>query len=92
MNNTTFAIGAILSAALLIVGAIAMTHTVFASGDGNTSTKEKNKGKTIASGFGTIALNVQPNAVCAEVEACVGTATDGAVGTETTESTGIPGA
>jgi hypothetical protein len=91
MNNTPFTTVAILAAALLI-GAIAITPSVFASSDGNTITKEKNKGKTIASGFGTIAVNIQPNAVCAEVEACIGGITDGAVGTENTENTGIPGA
>ena len=66
-----------ISGRALLIGAIAITQSVFASSDGNTITKEKNKGKAIASGFGTITANVQPNAVCAEVEACIGGATDG---------------
>jgi hypothetical protein len=42
-----------------------------ALGDGNTVSKLKNHGKAIASGFGTIAANVQSNAICFVVAACI---------------------
>jgi len=76
MNNTTFAVVAIMAAAALLAGALVITPAAYASGDGNTVTKLKNKGTAIASGFGTTAANVQLNAICFETPACVG----GAVG------------
>jgi hypothetical protein len=40
-------------------------------GDGNTVSKLKNNGTAIASGFGTVAANVQANAICADTPVCV---------------------
>jgi len=76
MNNTTFAIVAIMAAASLLTGAMIIAPAAYASSDGNTVTKLKNKGTAIASGFGTIAANVQQNALCFETPTCV----SGAVG------------
>jgi len=70
MNNTIFAVVAIMAAALL-AGALVIAPVSASSGDGNTVTKESNKAKSIASGFGTIAANVQANAVCAEITLCI---------------------
>jgi hypothetical protein len=70
MNNTIFAVVAIMAAAALLAGALVIAPAAYAGGgggDGNTVTKESNKAKSIASGFGTIAANVQANAVCALV-------------------------
>jgi len=76
MNNTTFAIVAIMTASALFTGALVIAPAAYASGDGNTITKQSNHAKAIASGFGTVAANVQLNAICFETPACVG----GAVG------------
>ncbi len=76
MNNITFAIVAIMAAASLLTGAIIIAPAAYASSDGNTVTKLKNKGTAIASGFGTTAANIQLNALCFETPGCIG----GAVG------------
>jgi len=70
MNNTTIAIVAIMAAALL-AGAMVITPAAYAHGDGNTITKQSNHAKAIASGFGTIAANVQSNAICFVTAACI---------------------
>ena len=67
MNNTIFAVVAIMAAASLLTAALVIAPASATSGDGNTVTKQKNKATAIASGFGTIAANVQANAVCALV-------------------------
>ena len=54
MNNTVFAIVAVMATAALLTSALVIAPALASSGDGNTITKEKNKGKAIASGFGTI--------------------------------------
>jgi hypothetical protein len=83
MNHTTLGLIAILAAATLVIGTLAtVTPAAFAgghykrhykgsTGDGNTLTAQKNQGKAIASGFGTIAANVQLNTICATVATCV---------------------
>ena len=67
MNHTTLGLIAILAAATLVIATLAAAPAFASLGDGNTITKQKNKAKAIASGFGTIAANVQANAVCALV-------------------------
>jgi len=71
MNNTTIAIVAIMAAAALLAGAMVITPAAYAHGDGNTITKQSNHAKAIASGFGTIAANVQSNAICFVTAACI---------------------
>ena len=83
MNHTTLGLIAILAAATLVIGTLtAVAPAAFAgghykrhykesAGDGNTITKQKNQGKAIASGFGTVAANVQSNAICFVTAACV---------------------
>jgi hypothetical protein len=73
MNHTTTTLGifAALAATMLMVGtAVIMPAFALISGDpqsstssndGNTNTIFKNKGKAIASGFGSTALNSQSN-------------------------------
>ena len=66
MNHTTLGLLAVLAAATLVIASLAAAPA-FAGGhygDGNTLTEQKNKGKAIASGFGTIAANVQLNTIC----------------------------
>jgi hypothetical protein len=76
MNHTTLGIFAVLAAATLVITTLAAAPA-FAGGhhkglgDGNTLTAQKNKAKAIASGFGTIAANVQQNAVCFVIATCV---------------------
>jgi len=71
MNHTTLGLVAILAAATLVIGTVAIASPAFASlGDGNTLTKQKNKAKALASGFGTIAANIQQNAICFDVDRC----------------------
>jgi hypothetical protein len=48
-----------------------ITPAAYAHGDGNTITKQSNHAKAIASGFGTIAANVQSNAICFDTVACI---------------------
>jgi hypothetical protein len=71
MNHTTLGIIAILAAATLVIATLAAAPAFASLGDGNTLTKQKNKAKASASGFGTIAANVQLNTICATVAACV---------------------
>ena len=82
MNHTTLGLIAVLAAATLVIGTFAAAAPAFAWGhhykrhynsirDGNTLTSQNNKAKAIASGFGTIAANVQQNAICAVVATCV---------------------
>ena len=83
MNHTTLGLIAILAAATLVIGTLAaVAPAAYAGGhhykkhyksigDGNTLTAQENHAKAIASGFGTIALNVQQNAICAVVATCV---------------------
>jgi hypothetical protein len=76
MNHTTLGLVAILAAATLVMTTLAAVPA-FAGGhykgigDGNTLTAQKNQGKAIASGFGTVAANVQQNAICFDVPTCV---------------------
>ena len=65
MNHTTTTLGifAVLAATMLIVGTLVTMPAFANSGDGNTYTKLKNKAKTIASGFGTVAANEQSNCI-----------------------------
>jgi hypothetical protein len=77
MNHTTLGLIAILAAATLVIGTLAVAPAFAKSiGDGNTLTAQKNKAKALASGTGTTAANVQLNSICFDVPACVG----GAVG------------
>jgi hypothetical protein len=73
MNHTTLGLIAVLAAATLVIATVAVAAPALAKsiGDGNTLTKQKNKAKAIASGFGTIAANVQQNAICVVVATCV---------------------
>jgi len=71
MNNTIFAVVAVMAAAALLAGALVIAPASATSGDGNTITKLKNKGYASASGFGTISANVQANAVCFVTATCV---------------------
>jgi hypothetical protein len=65
MNHTTLGLLAVLAAATLVIASLAAAPAFAKSiGDGNTYTKQKNKAKAIASGFGTIAANVQLNTIC----------------------------
>ena len=70
MKNTVFAIVAVMAAALL-TGAMVIAPAAYAGGhgggygDGNTVTKQKNKGTAIASGFDTTALIYRLNTICA---------------------------
>jgi hypothetical protein len=76
MNRTTLGLVAILAAATLVMTTLAAAPA-FAGGhykgigDGNTLTKQTNKAKASASGFGTIAANVQSNAICFLTPVCV---------------------
>ena len=72
MDHTTLGLLAIIAAATLVIATFAAAAPAFASiGDGNTLTKQKNHARASASGFGTIAVNVQQNAICAIVATCV---------------------
>jgi hypothetical protein len=62
-TTTTLGIFAVLTATMLMVGALVVMPAFANSGDGNTYSKLKNKSKTIASGFGTIAENKQSNCI-----------------------------
>jgi hypothetical protein len=72
MNHTTLGLLAVLAAATLVITSLAAAPAFAKSiGDGNTLTKQKNKAKAIASGFGTIAANVQLNSICFVTATCV---------------------
>jgi hypothetical protein len=77
MNHTTLGLVAVLAAATLVITTFAAApafaggHHHNGLGDGNTLTSQKNKAKAIASGFGTIAANVQQNALCFLTPVCV---------------------
>ena len=72
MNHTTLGLIAVLAAAILVIATLAAAPALAKSiGDGNTLTKQKNKAKAIASGFGTIAANVQQNVICTVVATCI---------------------
>jgi hypothetical protein len=80
MNHTTLGLVAILAAATLVIATTVAATPAFAGGhkrhykglgDGNTLTTQKNKAIAISSGFGTIAANVQQNALCFTVATCV---------------------
>ena len=62
-TTTTLGIFAVLTATMLMVGALVVMPAFANSSDGNTVSKLKNKSKTIASGFGTIAQNTQSNCI-----------------------------
>jgi hypothetical protein len=76
MNHTTLGLFAVLAAATLAIATLGAAPA-FAGGhykgigDGNTLTKQKNQGKAIASGFGTVAANVQLNSICFVTDTCV---------------------
>jgi hypothetical protein len=67
-TTTTLGIFAVLTATMLMVGALVVMPAFANSGDGNTLTKLKNKSKTIASGFGSTALNTQSNCINFETD------------------------
>jgi hypothetical protein len=71
MNHTTLGLIAVLAAATLVIATLAAAPAFASIGDGNTLTKQKNKAKATASGFGTVAANVQLNSICFTVAACV---------------------
>ena len=72
MNHTTLGLFAVLAAATLAIATLGAAPAFAKSiGDGNTLTAQKNKAKAIASGFGTIAANVQLNSICFDVATCV---------------------
>jgi hypothetical protein len=77
MNHTTLGLVAILAAATLVMTTLAAApafaggHYKRGLGDGNTLTAQKNQGKAIASGFGTVAANVQLNSICFVTDTCV---------------------
>ena len=82
MNHTTLGLVAFVIATTLVISTVAAVPAAFAGGhgkrhykgglgDGNTLTKEENQGKAIASGFGTIAANVQLNNLCFVTATCV---------------------
>ena len=77
MNHTTLGLIAVLAAATLVIASLAAApafaggHYKGGLGDGNTLTAQKNKAKAIASGFGTIAANVQLNSICFTTPVCV---------------------
>ena len=60
-----------MAAAALLTAALVIAPASATSGDGNTITKQKNKAKAIASGFGTVAANVQLNSICFVTETCI---------------------
>jgi hypothetical protein len=62
-TTTTLGIFAVLTATMLMVGALVVMPAFANSNDGNTVSKLKNKSKTIASGFGSIATNEQSNCI-----------------------------
>ena len=76
MNHTTLGLFAVLAAATLAIATLGAAPA-FAGGhykgigDGNTLTKQTNKAKASASGFGTVAANVQSNAICFLTPVCV---------------------
>jgi hypothetical protein len=71
MNHTTLGLIAVLAAATLVIATLAAAPAFASIGDGNTLTKQKNKGKASASGAFTIAANVQQNSICVVVRTCV---------------------
>ena len=71
MNHTTLGLIAVLAAATLVISTLAAAPAFASIGDGNTLTKQKNKAKATASGFGTIAVNVQQNVICPIVATCI---------------------
>jgi hypothetical protein len=77
MNHTTLGLVAVVIATTLVITSLAAApafaggHYKRGLGDGNTLTKEENQGKATASGFGTVAANVQLNSICFDVAACV---------------------
>jgi hypothetical protein len=74
MNHITLVLIAILAAATLVI-AILAAAPAFArhsgGGNGNTFSKQKNKGTAIANGFRTFAENVQTNVVCINSGPCI---------------------
>ena len=77
MNHATLGLIAILAAATLVIATLAAApafarHSGAAGGgDGNTLTKQKNKGTATASGFRTFAENVQTNVICIKTGPCI---------------------
>jgi hypothetical protein len=77
MNHTTLGLLAVLAAATLVITSLAAApafaggHYKGGIGDGSTLTAQKNKSKAIASGFGTVAANVQLNSICFVTATCV---------------------
>jgi hypothetical protein len=61
MNTTTLGIAAVLALTIMVVAGLVVTP-VFA-GSGNTIIKFSNKAKATASGFGSLAANVQQNQI-----------------------------
>jgi hypothetical protein len=60
------------AAATLVIASLAAAPTFAKSiGDGNTLTKQKNKGTTIASGSRTLAQNIQTNVICVNTGPCI---------------------
>jgi hypothetical protein len=77
MNHTTLGLLAVLAAATLVIASLAAApafaggHYKGGIGDGNTLTKQKNKGTTIASGSRTLAQNIQTNVICVNTGPCI---------------------
>ncbi len=71
MNHTTLGLLAVLAAATLVIATLVAAPAFASLGDGNTLTKQKNKAKASASGFGTTAANVQLNTICFVTATCV---------------------
>jgi hypothetical protein len=72
MNHTTLGLLAALAAATLVIASLAAAPAFAKSiGDGNTLTKQKNKGTAIASGSHTIAQNIQTNVICVNTGPCI---------------------
>jgi hypothetical protein len=71
MNHTTLGLLAVLAATLVITSLAAAPAFAKSIGDGNTLTKQKNKGTTIASGSRTLAQNIQTNVICVNTGPCI---------------------
>ena len=71
MNHTTLGLVTILIAATLVITTLAAAPAFASLGDGNTLTSQMNKARASASRFGTIAANVQQNAICFDTPVCI---------------------
>ena len=72
MNHTTLGLLAALAATTLVIASLAAAPAFAKSiSDGNTLTKQNNKGTAIASGSHTIAQNIQTNVICVNTGPCI---------------------